>query len=131
MMMREVGQIEWAETRVALPAFLTIALMPLSHSISNGVWFGLGASIIMGCSTHKAWDRLLGGVGDLDVEPNAHHGFRVMTPTGASPAATQQRLGFRAPIFTSSRGGFSGLSNSLRRGFDDDATRPLMINDDA
>jgi len=47
-MMREVGQIEWAETRVALPAFLTIALMPLSHSISNGVWFGLGSTILIG-----------------------------------------------------------------------------------
>jgi AGZA family xanthine/uracil permease-like MFS transporter len=135
MMMREVGQIEWAETRVALPAFLTIALMPLSHSISNGVWFGLGASIIMGLTTHQAWKRIVGS--DDALENNAHHGFRVMTPTGGGAAAGGrgefgERLGFRAPIFTSGRVGFSGISNNLRRGFsDDDPTRPLMINDDA
>ena len=40
MMMQDVGEIKWADSKVALPAFLTIALMPLSHSISNGIWFG-------------------------------------------------------------------------------------------
>jgi AGZA family xanthine/uracil permease-like MFS transporter len=67
MMMREVGQIEWAETKVALPSFLTIALMPLSHSISNGVWFGLGSSIVFGLTTHKVWKRLIPGVSDVCV----------------------------------------------------------------
>ena len=40
MVMQDVGEIKWADSKVALPAFLTIALMPLSHSISNGIWFG-------------------------------------------------------------------------------------------
>mmetsp|Transcript_7505 Transcript_7505/g.14671 ORF Transcript_7505/g.14671 Transcript_7505/m.14671 type:complete len:493 (+) Transcript_7505:214-1692(+) len=132
MMMREVGQIEWAETRVALPAFLTISLMPLSHSISNGVWFGLGSTLLIGLSTHKCWDRLFKFCGDgEDEEPNAHVSFRVMTPTGSSPARAP--AGFRAPVFTQSRGGLSESRYNRGRGDseDDDATRPLMINDDS
>eukprot|EP00283_Hemiselmis_rufescens_P016120 CAMPEP_0173440894 /NCGR_PEP_ID=MMETSP1357-20121228/23664_1 /TAXON_ID=77926 /ORGANISM="Hemiselmis rufescens, Strain PCC563" /LENGTH=494 /DNA_ID=CAMNT_0014406431 /DNA_START=71 /DNA_END=1555 /DNA_ORIENTATION=- len=129
MMMREVGQIEWAETRVALPAFLTISLMPLSHSISNGVWFGLGSTILIGLSTHKCWDRLFKLCGDSEEEEhNAHVSFRVMTPTGSSPA-TRPNAGFRAPIFTQSRGGLSGGRYGRGRGASDeeDATRPLMM----
>eukprot|EP00290_Baffinella_frigidus_P019879 CAMPEP_0180220428 /NCGR_PEP_ID=MMETSP0987-20121128/19105_1 /TAXON_ID=697907 /ORGANISM="non described non described, Strain CCMP2293" /LENGTH=467 /DNA_ID=CAMNT_0022181315 /DNA_START=60 /DNA_END=1459 /DNA_ORIENTATION=+ len=58
MMMREVGEIDWSQTRVALPSFLTIALMPMSHSISNGVWFGLGSAIALGIATHDGWKKL-------------------------------------------------------------------------
>jgi len=133
MMMREVGQIEWAETRVALPAFLTISLMPLSHSISNGVWFGLGSTILIGLSTNKFWDRMFKLCGDGEEEEhNAHVSFRVMTPTGSSPAA-RPGPGFRAPIFTQSRGGLSGGRYGRGRGGSDeeDATRPLMINETA
>jgi len=129
MMMREVGQIEWAETKVALPSFLTISLMPLSHSISNGVWFGLGSSIMFGLTTHKAWSKLMPG--DNEVEQNSHHSFRVMTPTGAQQGSNQQQAqqGFRPAIFSGSRGGISSVSASLNRGFEEDIVRPLMRDD--
>lgn len=61
MMMQDVGEIKWSDSKIALPAFLTIALMPLSHSISNGIWFGLPATIILHIFTHPALGRLCGG----------------------------------------------------------------------
>lgn len=41
MMMGESGKIDWENMRDALPAFLTIVLMPLTYSITNGMVFGL------------------------------------------------------------------------------------------
>jgi len=60
MMMQDVGEIKWSDSKIALPAFLTIALMPLSHSISNGIWFGLPATILLHIFTHPALGRLFG-----------------------------------------------------------------------
>jgi hypothetical protein len=47
-----------SQVKVALPSFLTIALMPMSHSISNGIWFGLGAAAVLSLATHDAWGAL-------------------------------------------------------------------------
>ena len=44
MMMGESAKIEWENMNEALPAFLTIILMPLTYSITNGMIFGLLAS---------------------------------------------------------------------------------------
>ncbi|MDX1644378.1 MAG: NCS2 family permease [Thermoanaerobaculia bacterium] len=41
LMMRGVRDISWRRTEQALPAFLTISLMPLTYSIANGITFGL------------------------------------------------------------------------------------------
>jgi len=40
MMMHGVRQIEWDDPTEAIPAFLTIVLMPLSVSITDGIAFG-------------------------------------------------------------------------------------------
>lgn len=40
MMFRLVGTIDWTDMVVAIPAFLTLAAMPLSYSITNGVGLG-------------------------------------------------------------------------------------------
>jgi AGZA family xanthine/uracil permease-like MFS transporter len=58
MMVSDVGEIQWSDPKIALPAFLTIVLMPLSHSISNGIWFGLPAALIMFVFTHPVLGRL-------------------------------------------------------------------------
>jgi len=39
-MMQGVGQIDWRDPAVGIPAFLTIALMPFTYSITNGVGAG-------------------------------------------------------------------------------------------
>ena len=44
MMMGESAKIQWENMSDALPAFLTIILMPLTYSITNGMIFGLLAS---------------------------------------------------------------------------------------
>jgi hypothetical protein len=43
-MMGEAAKIKWENMNEALPAFLTIILMPLTYSITNGMIFGLLAS---------------------------------------------------------------------------------------
>lgn len=40
MMMADVGKINWQDYTVALPAFLTIMMMPMTSSIANGFAFG-------------------------------------------------------------------------------------------
>lgn len=44
MMMGEAAKIKWERMNDALPAFLTIILMPLTYSITNGMIFGLLAA---------------------------------------------------------------------------------------
>merc|ERR1719510_1766309 len=41
LMMRETKQIDWDTMQNAIPAFLTISMMPLTYSIANGLYFGL------------------------------------------------------------------------------------------
>lgn len=41
MMMSSVATIDWDDYRQAVPAFLTMAAMPLTYSISNGIAFGI------------------------------------------------------------------------------------------
>jgi len=40
MMMGSIGKIEWDDFDIALPAFLTLVLMPFTYSISNGIAAG-------------------------------------------------------------------------------------------
>lgn len=44
-MMGEAAKIDWDKMSDALPAFLTIILMPLTYSITNGMIFGLLAAL--------------------------------------------------------------------------------------
>jgi AGZA family xanthine/uracil permease-like MFS transporter len=46
MMLTQARHIEWADREVAIPAFLTIALMPFTYSITAGV----GAGVIAYCA---------------------------------------------------------------------------------
>jgi adenine/guanine/hypoxanthine permease len=44
MMMGESGKIDWERMDETLPAFLTVVMMPLTYSITNGMLFGMGAA---------------------------------------------------------------------------------------
>jgi AGZA family xanthine/uracil permease-like MFS transporter len=44
MMMGESAKVEWHDMSQALPAFLTLILMPLTYDITNGMIFGLAAA---------------------------------------------------------------------------------------
>jgi AGZA family xanthine/uracil permease-like MFS transporter len=52
-MFRSVGRIDFRKFEVAVPAFLTIVLMPLTYSISTGLAFGFLAHVVMAVATGK------------------------------------------------------------------------------
>ena len=41
LMLRNITQIDWEDITESIPAFLTIIMMPLSFSITDGIGFGL------------------------------------------------------------------------------------------
>jgi AGZA family xanthine/uracil permease-like MFS transporter len=59
MMLVTVTEIRWTEPLVAVPAFLTLILIPLTYSIANGLGFGIIAWAVLhlaaGKITRKDW----------------------------------------------------------------------------
>jgi len=58
LMMAPLLEVEWSDPEVAIPAFLTVAVIPLSFSIANGLAFGITA--------HAAIKLLRGRIGKSD-----------------------------------------------------------------
>ena len=46
-MMKSVLKIDWNNTRHAIPAFVTIIVMPLSYSIAYGIIGGLAMALLI------------------------------------------------------------------------------------
>jgi AGZA family xanthine/uracil permease-like MFS transporter len=53
MMLATITEIRWADPLVAVPAFLTLILIPLTYSIANGLGFGIIAWAILHLVTGK------------------------------------------------------------------------------
>ena len=53
LMMAGVKDLDWTEIDVAVPAFLTIAMMPFTYNISYGIAFGMIAYVIIKLCTGK------------------------------------------------------------------------------
>ncbi|KAJ9539840.1 hypothetical protein OSB04_026346 [Centaurea solstitialis] len=51
MMMRSVMDIDWDDMRQAIPAFMTLLLMPLTYSIAYGLIAGIGTYVVL-----NSWD---------------------------------------------------------------------------
>ncbi|WP_026820911.1 NCS2 family permease [Arthrobacter castelli] len=47
MMVSQVGNIDWSDAGVAIPAFLTFTLMPFTYSIANGLGAGFIAFVLV------------------------------------------------------------------------------------
>ncbi|XP_074287137.1 adenine/guanine permease AZG1 [Silene latifolia] len=47
LMMRSVVEIEWGDMRQAIPAFITLILMPMTYSIAYGLIGGIGTYIVL------------------------------------------------------------------------------------
>ena len=67
MMMGSISEIAWDEPLDAVPAFLTLVMIPLTFSIANGLAFGITAYAVLKLATGKAtradWMlMLLGGL---------------------------------------------------------------------
>ena len=54
MMMQPVTRIDWTNYRESIPAFLTLILMPLSYSISDGILIGVISYVVLYALTGKA-----------------------------------------------------------------------------
>jgi AGZA family xanthine/uracil permease-like MFS transporter len=47
MMMGALGEVDWVDPVVAIPAFLTVIMIPLSYSIANGLAFGITSHAVL------------------------------------------------------------------------------------
>jgi AGZA family xanthine/uracil permease-like MFS transporter len=56
LMMRNVMQVRWDDPAEAIPAFLTIAIMPLSLSIADGLAFGFVSYAVLKAVSGRARD---------------------------------------------------------------------------
>lgn len=56
MMLATITEIRWHDPLVAVPAFLTLVLIPLTYSIANGLGFGIIAWAVLHLITGK-WRR--------------------------------------------------------------------------
>ncbi|WP_433066514.1 NCS2 family permease [Dactylosporangium sp. CS-033363] len=54
LMMTAVRTIDWSDYDIALPAFLTIVLMPFTYSISNGIGAGIISYVVIKLVSGKA-----------------------------------------------------------------------------
>ena len=54
MMMEPVARIDWTNFREAIPAFVTLILMPVAYSISDGILIGMITYVILNALTGKA-----------------------------------------------------------------------------
>ncbi|MGC4176035.1 NCS2 family permease [Demequina sp.] len=54
MMLRSAVDIDWRDYRIAVPAFLTIIVMPFGYSIAAGIGIGFIAYVVLSACTGKA-----------------------------------------------------------------------------
>ncbi len=57
MMMRQAADIDWSDKEMALPAFLTMVLMPFTYSIADGIAWGVISYCAIKIGMQK-WDEL-------------------------------------------------------------------------
>lgn len=57
LMMKVVKDVDWDNTKDGVSAFVTMILMPLTYSISNGIIGGIGIYIVLGL-----FDYVVGGI---------------------------------------------------------------------
>jgi adenine/guanine/hypoxanthine permease len=56
LLVRQITDIDFADFRVALPAFLTIVVMPFTYSIANGIGAGFISYVVLNAASGRARD---------------------------------------------------------------------------
>jgi AGZA family xanthine/uracil permease-like MFS transporter len=76
LMMRQIRDIDFTDVSIALPAFLTIVVMPFTYSIANGIGAGFISYVLLHAATGRArqvhllmWVVALAFVGYFAVGP--------------------------------------------------------------
>jgi adenine/guanine/hypoxanthine permease len=76
LMVRQIRDIDFTDFSIALPAFLTIVVMPFTYSIANGIGTGFISYVLLRLATGRArgvhplmWVVALAFVGYFAVSP--------------------------------------------------------------
>jgi AGZA family xanthine/uracil permease-like MFS transporter len=69
MMMRGAAEIDWSNKEMAIPAFITIVMMPFTYSIADGIAWGIIAWVLMkiGMGKMSEVNRVMGALCALMV----------------------------------------------------------------
>ena len=64
MMMRQAADIDWSNSTMAVPAFLTMVMMPFTYSIADGIAWGIISycAIMAGSGKAKEISPVVGGI---------------------------------------------------------------------
>jgi AGZA family xanthine/uracil permease-like MFS transporter len=54
LMVGAVAEVDWTDAAIAIPAFLTLILIPLTYSIANGLAFGITSHAVLKLAAGKA-----------------------------------------------------------------------------
>ena len=71
LMMQQVKGIDWDDLEIAIPAFLTIVLMPFTYSITVGIGAGFLAYVLIKVVRGKAGAGPPAAVGDQRAVPRS------------------------------------------------------------
>ncbi|TYG99714.1 hypothetical protein ES288_A10G217600v1 [Gossypium darwinii] len=87
LMMRAVVEIEWEDMRQAIPAFVTLIMMPLTYSIAYGLIGGIGTYIVLHAGDWAA--ELMVRKGVVKRRGNAVNGAHEAAIEGGSVKAVE------------------------------------------
>ncbi|KAB2010058.1 hypothetical protein ES319_D10G210300v1 [Gossypium barbadense] len=87
LMMRAVVEIEWEDMRQAIPAFVTLIMMPLTYSIAYGLIGGIGTYIVLHAGDWAA--ELMVRKGVVKRRGNAVNGAHEAATGGGSVKAVE------------------------------------------
>ena len=102
LMMQQVSGIDWDDVEIAIPAFLTIVLMPFTYSITVGIGAGFVTYVFIKLVLGKAREvhPLLWIVAALFVRllrDQPHHRLAHLSPRSFARARGSRRLDLRPP----------------------------------
>jgi len=64
MMMRQAADIDWGDKTMALPAFITMVMMPFTYSIADGIAWGIISycAMMVGTGRFSEINKIVGGI---------------------------------------------------------------------
>ena len=90
MMMGALAEVDWVEPLEAIPAFLTVIMIPLSYSIANGLAFGITSHAILKTGARPGDSARLAGLRAGGLVHRAFHlpGLSELRGVGADIRST-------------------------------------------
>lgn len=119
MMMGEIKGVDWNAIEEGLPAFLTIALMPFSYSIMDGILFGVASSVAFYFTTGEFLNHLRPALRRLRQGGAPPEGKRLLAgappPAAESPSFLDPGRPSRRPSFLLSKAELDDYEDGARQ----------------